>query len=318
MDLFIGLDLGGTNLKYALGTEDGEIIIKLSRPSQADQSQEKIFENIFASVYELQEEADKRKEKIVAIGVGSPGSIDFEKGQLRGNTPNLPNWTEALIKKTIEEKYDLPTWADNDANVMALAEARKGAGKGHKNILCLTLGTGIGGGILINNQVLRGEHYSAAEVGHIIIEHNGKRCHCGNKGCLEAYTSAPAMVTRYRKKLKRLGLAYDINKLSTEFIFEKAKMNEGLAQETINETCEYLGAGIASISNVIDPEVVIIGGGVAEAGDEFIQQIEKSVKQFSIKAITQHLKVVRAQMGNDAGIVGAILLAAENYSSQVE
>lgn len=314
MDLFIGMDLGGTNLKYALGNENGEIIIKKSRPSQANQSQKAIFENMFIAVEELKVEAEKRKKQILSIGVGSPGSIDFETGQLKGSTPNLPNWAKAPIKKTLEEKFNISTWADNDANIMALAEARLGAGKGYKNILCLTLGTGIGGGILIDNQVLRGEHYSAAEVGHIIIAYNGIRCNCGNKGCLEAYTTAPAMVKRYQKKLKRLGLAYNINELNTEFIFQKASRNEGLAIETIAETCEYLGAGIASISNIIDPEVVIIGGGVSEAGDPFIKQIENEVRQYSVKAIMQNLKIVRAQMGNDAGIVGAILLAAENYS----
>ena len=198
---------------------------------------------------------------------------------------------------------------------MALAEARIGAGKKFKNILCLTLGTGIGGGILINNQVLRGEHFSAAEVGHIIIVYNGIRCNCGNKGCLEAYTTAPAMVKRYQKKMKRFGIANDTNELNTEYIFEKASRNDGLAKETITETCQYLGAGIASISNIIDPEVVIIGGGVSEAGDSFIKQIEEQVRQYSVKSITQNLKVVKAQMGNDAGIVGAILLAAENYAN---
>ena len=196
---------------------------------------------------------------------------------------------------------------------MALAEARLGAGKGFKNILCLTLGTGIGGGILLNNQILRGEHFSAAEVGHIIVHHNGKKCACGNKGCLEAYGSAPAMIKRYRSKFKRLSLAYDADKLSTEYIFQKAAKQEPLALETIAETCGYLGAGIASIANIIDPEVVIIGGGVAEAGDGFIQQIGRQVKQYSITTIMQPLKVVKAHLGNDAGMVGAILLAAENY-----
>jgi glucokinase len=316
MDLFIGLDLGGTNLKYALGTKNGKIIKKQSRPSQADQSQNKIFENMFIAVEELKAEAEKRKDTILSIGVGSPGSINFETGQLNGKTPNLPSWANAPIKKTLEDRFDITTWADNDANIMALAEARIGAGKRFKNILCLTLGTGIGGGILINNQVLRGEHFSAAEVGHIIVEYNGKRCNCGNKGCLEAYTTAPAMVRRYKEKLQRLGLAYNMYDLNTEFIFQKATRNEGLAMETIVETCGYLGAGIASIANIIDPEVVIIGGGVSEAGDTFIKQIEESVKQYSIKSIMQNLKVVKAKMGNDAGIVGAILLAAENFSSK--
>jgi len=312
MDLFIGMDLGGTNLKYALGTENGEIILKLSRPSFADQAQNKIFENMFTAVNELLAEAEKRGEKISAIGVGSPGSIDFEKGQLIGSTPNLKSWTKAPIKKNLEEHFNIPAWADNDANVMALAEARKGAGRGYKNILCLTLGTGIGGGIIIDNQVLRGAHYSAAEVGHIIIEYNGKKCNCGNRGCFEVYASAPAMVARYRKKLRRTGVAYAIDELNTKLIFKKAELNEDLAKETIYETCEYLGAGIASIANIIDPEVVVIGGGVANAGAEFIQCIENAVKQYSIKAITKHLKVVNAEMGNDAGIVGAILLAVES------
>ncbi len=312
MSLFIGIDLGGTNLKYAIGNAEGDIFVKKSRPTNANQSQGEIFETIFLSIEELLEEAKKRNESVEGIGVGSPGSIDFWKGQLIGSTPNIPSWTNAPIKKRIEDKFQIPVWADNDANIMALAEARKGAGKGHKNILCLTIGTGIGGGIVINKQVLRGEHFSAAEVGHIIIVKDGKKCNCGNNGCFEAYASAPAMVDRYQHKVTNGGSTSQNNDVDAQYIFEKAEAGDKFAQETVQESCEFLGAGIASISNIIDPEIVIIGGGVAGAGEKFIRLIEQEVKKYSIKAITTPLKILRAEMGNDAGIIGAIMLAVES------
>ncbi|MDZ7263541.1 MAG: ROK family protein [candidate division KSB1 bacterium] len=312
MSVYAGFDLGGTNLKYALGTSNGDIVYRHSRPSLADQPQAVIFDNMFSAFEELLQEAKARGEQIAAIGVGTPGSIDFPKGQLIGSTPNIPHWTDAPIKKNFEAKFKIPTWADNDANLMALAEARKGAGRKYRTILCLTLGTGIGGGIIIDNQVYRGIHSSAAEVGHIIIEFGGKPCNCGNFGCLEAYASAPAMVERYRRKLKRTGVVYEIEELSTELIFQKAALNEELAKQTIMETCDYLGAGIASMVHIIDPEIVIIGGGVADAGQEFIDRIQAVTKSVVLKPIAKSLRVVKAELKNDAGIVGAILLAAEN------
>jgi glucokinase len=313
MSLFIGLDLGGTNLKYALGTETGEIIARFSKRSLADQNQEVVFENMFTAVDELLREAERRSEKVNAIGVGSPGCIDFKTGKLLGNAPNFDHWTNAPIKKNFEDRFNLPTYADNDANLMALAEARKGAGQKYNNLLCATLGTGIGGGIIINNELYRGAHYSAAEIGHIVVEYGGKLCNCGNLGCLEAYAAAPAMVERYRRKLKRTGVMFNIDELSTEFIFQKAKVNEDLAKETIIETCDYLGVGLASIVNTIDPDIVILGGGVTEAGTEFIKRIEQVVKQYALKSIAKKLQVVKAELNLDAGIVGAILLAAENF-----
>lgn len=313
MSLFIGLDLGGTNLKYALGTENGEILARYRKPSFANEVLGRIFENMFSAVDELLQEAKTRGEKVNAIGIGSPGCVDFRTGRLIGDTLNFEHWANAPIKKNFEDRFNLPTWADNDANLMALAESRKGAGRDYDNILCVTLGTGIGGGLIINKELYRGVHYSAAEIGHIIIEYDGRPCNCGNRGCLEAYAAAPAMIERYRKKLKRTGVMFEFEELSTEFIFQKAELNEDLAKETIIETCDYLGIGIASVANTIDPDIIIIGGGVAEAGPEFISRIEQVVKQYSLKPISQNLRVVKAELNVDAGIVGAILLAAENY-----
>jgi len=313
MSLFIGLDLGGTNLKYALGKEDGSVITRFSKPSLANQNQKIILENMFSAVDDLLQGAEKKNEKIESIGIGSPGCVDFKTGKLLGRAPNFEDWKDVQIKKRFEEKFSIPTWVDNDANLMALAESRRGAGKDFKNSLSVTLGTGIGGGIILNNQIYRGAHFSAAEIGHIIIEYDGKPCNCGNRGCLEAYTSAPAMVVRYRKKLKKTGVVFDMPELSTELIFEKANLNEDLAKETIIETCDYLGVGLASVANIIDPDVIIIGGGVAEAGAEFIKRVEQVVKEYTLKSISKDLKVLKAQLNLDSGIIGAILLAAENY-----
>ncbi|MDZ7331187.1 MAG: ROK family protein [candidate division KSB1 bacterium] len=315
MSLFIGLDLGGTNLKYALGTGNGDLLIRFSKPSMAFAKQDKIFENMFSAVDQLIEVAASRGETVVAIGIGSPGCVDFETGQLLGSTPNFVDWTNAPIKKRFEERFHVPTWVDNDANMMALAESRKGAGRGYRSVLCATLGTGIGGGMVINGELYRGSHYSAAEIGHIVIEIDGRPCNCGNRGCLEAYAAAPAIVDRYRKKLKRFGVMFDIEGLNTETIFLKAQLNEDLAKETILETCDYLGTGLASVANVIDPDLIILGGGVAEAGNEFIQRIEQAVKQNAIGAIAEKIRVVKAMLNVDAGIIGAILLAAENYAA---
>ncbi len=315
MSLFVGLDLGGTNLKYALGTGSGDLVVRFSKPSLAFARQDKIFENMFSAVEQLMDEATRRNETVAAIGIGSPGCVDFEAGQLLGSTPNFEDWTNAPIKRRFEERFRLPTWVDNDANMMALAESRKGAGQGYRSVLCATLGTGIGGGMIINGEVYRGSHYSAAEIGHIVIEINGRPCNCGNRGCLEAYAAAPAIVDRYRKKLKRFGVMFEIQGLNTETIFLKAQLNEDLAKETILETCDYLGTGLASVANVIDPDLIVLGGGVAEAGNEFIQRIEQSVKKNAIGAIAKKIRVVKGNLNVDAGIIGAILLAEENYAA---
>ena len=312
MGLYIGLDLGGTNLKYAVGDENGNIKIKKIKPSLAHKPKEEIFSNIFSAIEELKQEISS---EINGIGFGTPGSVDFEKGQLIGETPNIEHWTNAPIKKRLEDKFKVPIWVDNDANLVALAEARVGAAKNYTHVVCITIGTGIGSGIIIDGKLHRGAYYSAAEVGHIIIDFKGKPCKCGNLGCLEAYTSAPAMIDRYRHKLKRTGLLFNEDQITTEFIFEKAAVDEDLAIETINETCDYLGTGIASFVNIISPQIVVIGGGVAEAGEAFIKRIEKVILQNAMKPISKHLKVVKAKLGNDAGVVGAILLAAENICS---
>ncbi|NOZ60663.1 MAG: ROK family protein [Calditrichaeota bacterium] len=312
MSLYVGLDLGGTNLKYALGDETGNLLVDKFRPSHADVSRESVFDTMAAAVEEMIVAAEKIGEKISGIGVGSPGSIDFEEGRLIGGTPNIVNWADAPIKATLEKRFSLPVVADNDANIMALAEARLGAAKGFQNILCLTLGTGIGGGILFGGKMWRGSHFSGAEVGHFIINYGGRLCNCGNHGCFEQYASATGLVKNFKKVLEMHREEQNFPEINPRMIFKLGLENHPLALEAIYQTIDYLAAGIASIANVIDPEIVVIGGGISETEFDLIGLTQKKIKEFSVKAITAKLIIKRAEMGNKAGTVGAILLAAEN------
>jgi len=308
-DFVIGMDLGGTFLKYALGTPDGELIINKKTPSKGKEPKQEIFNVIFSAIEELLHVAKEQGGRVIAIGLGSPGAIDFEKGKQIGSTPNLPHWIDADIRGEIELKFGIPVWADNDANVMAFAESRMGAAKGYRYSIALTLGTGIGGGIILNNEIFRGANYAGAELGHLTIDYKGLKCNCGGIGCIERYASATGMVENYAKRKK-----VDTTAVKTEDIFERAKAGEPEAQGTIADTCECLGAALATLVNIFNPEMIVIGGGVGDAGDKFIETIHTAVKQKAMGPALLNLKIARARLGNKAGIIGAICLAAEMHS----
>ena len=312
MEFIIGLDLGGSFLKYALGTPDGQVIYDDKKPSRGNESKEAIFKVIYAAINELLAEAEKRGGKIVAIGMGSPGSVDFDQGKLIGNTPNLPEWGNADIRKKLEGEFGIPTFADNDANVMVLAEAIQGAAKGYQNVIGLTLGTGIGGGILIDGKIYRGVNYAGAEIGHMSIDYKGLSCNCGGVGCIELYASATGMVRNYREKLSVANKSVP-QVVNTEVIFANAKQGEQEAINTIDETCVYLGTAIASLVNIFNPEIIVIGGGVADAGDDFLKPIWNVIQERAMKPSLRGVKLVKAELGNKAGMVGAISLASQSY-----
>jgi glucokinase len=311
-EYFAGLDLGGTYLKYAIGTADGTILKHDKVPSRADESQDVVFGVMFDALKELEKEAKKNDGKLVAVGVGSPGAIDFEHGRLIGSTPNIANWANADIRGRIQAETGLPVWADNDANIMAFAESRQGAAKGFKNVICTTLGTGIGGGILIDGELYRGTHYAGSEIGHMMIVHNGLPCNCGGHGCFEKYASATAMIREYVELLTESGKPIPKH-VSAKIIFENAAHGEKEAASTIDITLAYMGTGFASLVNIFNPEVLVVGGGVAGAGNAFITKIQKAIEERAMKPALKNFKVVKAQLGNDAGFVGGISLAAEMF-----
>jgi glucokinase len=312
----IGVDLGGTNIKFGMVSRRGEVLHKGMLPAQVNLGREAILSHLNRAVEQSLAFARRKKAKISGIGVGSPGTVNLRSGKIEGSCPNLPQMVNVNLKKWLSDRFDCPIQVDNDANVMALAEFRFGTAKGFKNALCLTLGTGIGGGIILDGELFHGSNFAGAEFGHMTISHNGRRCNCGGIGCLEMYASAPAMVKDAKRLLRkdRKSIIHrltegDSDKLTTEVLFQAERKGDEIASRVINQACAYLGAGIASAVNLINPQVVVIGGGVSQGGPSFIRRIEKEVKKRAFPSATRKLEVVKARLGNDAGFIGAAILA---------
>lgn len=313
---FIGVDLGGTNIKFGIVSAQGKVLHKGIISAQVNLGREAILNNIKKGIEKSLAFADKKRIKIKGIGVGSPGTVNLETGKIEGSCPNLPQMVNVNLKSWLSKSFEFPIYVDNDANVMALAEYKFGAAKGYKDALCLTLGTGIGGGIILDGKVFHGSNFAGAEFGHMSICYNGRQCNCGGIGCLEMYASAPAIVKDAKRLLHRNKNSIihelvqgDLDRLTTEIIFEAERRGDVLASDVINQACVYLGAGIASAVNLLNPQMVVIGGGVSEGGESFIRRIEKEVKERAFPSATKNLKVVKAKLGNEAGFIGAAMLA---------
>jgi len=311
----VGVDLGGTNIKSGIvQTSSGKVITRSMLPTQTSLGKEIIISNIKKSIKQLMEYAKKRGIKIDTIGLGCPGTVNVKTGEIMGMIPNLPQLKNVNIKRELKKEFDPPIYVDNDANLMGLAEHRFGAAKGYKNCLFLTIGTGIGGGIILDGKIFRGSKYAGAEFGHTSIKYDGRKCRCGNIGCVESYAAAPAIGKR-TKKLLRKGIRSilikwvkgDLKKLSNKLIFGAFKKGDGLATQVVEEVSVYLGTAIASAVNLLNPEVIVIGGGVGEAGRKFIQMVESQVRK-RVNPSAAGFKIKKADLGNEAGFVGAAIL----------
>jgi glucokinase len=316
---FIGVDLGATNIKYGVVSEEGEVRHKGMLSAQAELGRKTILSNINKAVEQAVAVSRKRRARIRGIGVGSPGTVNLNSGKIEGSCPNIPPMVGVNLKRWLSESFGLPVCVDNDANVMAWAEFKLGAAKGFRHALCLTIGTGIGGGIILDGKLFHGSKFAGAEFGHMTICYNGRKCNCGGTGCLETYASAPAMVKHAKRLLKRERksvvdtlLQGDLSRLTTKVLFQAERKGDRLASQVINQTCAYLGAGIASAVNLLNPQVVVIGGGVSQGGRSFIRRIEREVKRRAFPSATKNLKVVKAELGNDAGFIGAAILCAQS------
>ena len=311
----IGVDLGGTNIKYGIISSSGEILKKGMIPSRAGSRKEVILANIRKAITCLLAFAQNKNIKIERIGLGCPGTVNVKTGTIMNMVPNVPQLENVNMKRELQRYFDNPIFVDNDANLMAWAEYLLGAARGYNNCLCLTVGTGIGSGIILNGKLFRGSSFAGAEFGHTSICYAGIKCNCGNIGCVEMYASAKAMVrkarrllTEKKKSILRKMINGNLKKISTKSIFDAWKKGDRLCSQIVDETCLYLGTAIASAVNLLNPEVVVIGGGVADAGIGFIRKIEKEIKKRANPSAIKNLKVVKAQWGNDAGFIGAGLL----------
>ena len=302
----IGIDLGGSSIKYALGTDQGEILKENERPSYASEGIEIIINEISEAITEMVGYAKSVGLIPSVVGMGTPGSVDVTTGFLKGSTPNFKHWHDVPIKSKIEKKVCLPIFIDNDANLMALGEAKFGAGIGHQNIICLTIGTGIGGGVILNGELFRGSNFAGTELGHTTIKHDGLKCRCGGKGCLERYASASAMIDLFYKKSLSQNSPIEKDRINVKYIFEQKNLGNSLANEIIEKSTYYLGRGIANFINIFNPTIVIIGGGVAKAGKEYLKKVENVALHYAMDCSKENVKIVAAKLGNKAGYMGAL------------
>ena len=304
MGTVIGVDLGGTFIK-AGRCRDGEIEEFVKLPTEAENGPETVVENIRKAVERL------RLDDTLAIGVGAPGMVDMENGIVRF-PPNLPGWDEVSLASILSDKTGLPTYVGNDANLYALGEWRWGSGQGSKNLVVLTLGTGIGGGIIVDGRLLKGANFAAGEVGHITISMDGPFCRCGNRGCVESFLGRDYFITFASRQIPKWEghtlLSSDME-LTPKLIYEYAVRGDGLARYLWREYGRILGIAIVNYAHLIDPEVVVLGGGLANAWEFFIDSLLTEVRSRLMSFPGRKLDIRKGELRDEAGLYGAAYLA---------
>lgn len=299
----IGVDLGGTNLRTALLTTDGEILERHKEATQVSEGYQSVIERLVRSIERQRQTAVGRGLNVSAVGVGAPGVIHAINGVVV-KSPNFPDWNNLPLKKYLEEALGLPVCIENDANAAALGEQWRGAGRGIGSMILLTLGTGVGGGIILDGRIWEGADGMAGEIGHMTIVPEGRECGCGNRGCLEMYASARGIALSYRER--RPGA-----KITSDQVFREAAQGDGTAREVMSEMGRYLGIGIASLINIFNPEMIVIGGGVKDAWPLFIEATHEEVRKRAFAYPAERTKLVPSALGDDAGMMGAAAAALQ-------
>lgn len=300
----IGIDLGGTSIKYAIVNENGRLLYEAIMPSLANESSDQIIKQILAAIDELVEFAETEKIKLSGLGIGSPGIIDRLSGTVLGGAENLKGWENIALSKIIRTHIDMPVYVDNDANVMGLAEATFGSAKGSTDVVFLTIGTGIGGALVINGKLYGGYSNRGAELGHFPLIADGEDCACGSVGCFEHYASATALIRNYTNLCKENGKEVPAE-LDGKVIVDLYHKGDENAIAVVNENCKYIGHAVAGFINIFSPQKVIIGGGLADAGQFYLELIKKSVNRYVMPDCAIHTSIELASLGNQAGCLGA-------------
>lgn len=317
MKAAIGVDIGGTSVKLGLISEKGRILAKKVFQTPKNVGREEMLSLLIDHIKTLLSDARRRNVKVVGVGVGAPGPIDVEKG-LVYFFPNIPGWKNTPLKKILSSKLKLPVFVDNDANAMALGEAVYGAGRGVRNAIALTLGTGVGGGLVLDGKLFHGPYFSAAELGHIVINENGLPCGCGNRGCIETYVGNGYFTGMIRKRLangERSILTQWIKEgqtLTPELAARAAKKGDKFAKKVWEETAGHLATALAGLVNLLNPERIILGGGIAQSGPLLFRPLVRELGKKAFPIAAHSVKVMPADLGVDAGLIGAAGLALVN------
>lgn len=300
-----GVDIGGTTVKLGLFDKNGSLLDKWEIPTVKDNGGEAILPDIARSICGKMQEKSILPEEVVGVGVGAPGAVDDE-GVMVNGAVNL-GWGVFNLSKTLSEALNIPVKSANDANVAAYGEMWQGGGKGYQNLVAVTLGTGVGGGIIVNGRILNGSVGGAGEIGHIHIEDNEpEQCGCKNRGCLEQYASATGVVRLAGRRLEKDNAPSILRgeRLTAKAVFDAVKAGDAVAIEIAEQFGDYLGKGLAAVADVVNPEVFVIGGGVSKAGEILLTYIEPAFQKYVFSAC-RGARFTLATLGNDAGIYGA-------------
>jgi glucokinase len=320
----IGVDLGGTNIVAGAMTTDGARHLAMrSIPTNSAAGDEAVAERIVGLVegviLDAIGETRATRADFVGIGVGAPGPLDRENGVVLV-APNL-GWKDFPLRDRVQERLKLPTTLDNDANCATFGEWWQGAARGGRNVIGLTIGTGIGGGLIVDGQLFHGSSDMAGEIGHTTIDVNGRHCKCGNYGCLEAYASGPAIATRAREVLVREESASTmpqlaggrLDQITAQTVYDAAKQGDAVANEIVRDTARYLGAGIANLLNTFNPDVVVVAGGVTAAGDALFVPLRAEVRRRAFAPAVRAARIVSGELPGTAGVVGAAASFKQQY-----
>jgi glucokinase len=310
--LFVGLDVGGTAMKAGVVDDAGKPLVHVSLPTEAHRGQEFGLERMCETIRQAVAAAGLKMSDIAAIGVVTPGTMDIPAGMIL-DPPNLKPWRNVPVRDHVKRVFDLPTAFENDANAAAYGESWAGAGKDVHSMVLITLGTGVGGGIIIGDMVLDGQHSHGGELGHMKIEMtNPRQCGCGRFGCLEAYASATSVVKRCQEALAQPGAKSslekycpDLKNLSSRDVFDAAAGGDALAERIVEDTAFYLAVGTTNLLHIIDPDMVAYAGGMVAAGESFLNRVRGHVHKLAFPVPATKAQICYAKLGNDAGFIGA-------------
>jgi glucokinase len=322
--LFAGLDVGGTSMKGGVVDDQGRPLGSVSLPTEAYKGQEHGLARMAETIRAAVQAAGVSMERIAAIGVATPGTMDIPAGVIL-DPPNLKPWKNVPVRQYIQEAFKIPTAFQNDANAAAYGEYWAGAGRGAYSMVLFTLGTGVGGGIVIGDTVIEGEHSHGAELGHVKIEMTQPRqCGCGRWGCLEAYASATSVVKRTLEALAEMPNASTLSQLldrgeeiTARAVFSAAAQNDALSSKIVEETAHYLAIGAMNMMHTINPSVIVFTGGMIGAGEPFLERIRWHVKQMAFPVPAGRTQIRYSQLGTDAGFIGAAACGRQLYRKQM-
>ena len=310
---YIGVDLGGTNIACAVVTREGELLGKASIPTNLPDTPAAIARHIADCCLMAIEDSGCDPDDVVSVGIGTPGIANAETGIVEYSC-NLDFHNTPLVQM-VEAHLHKPIYLENDANAAALGEYVAGSGKGSHSLVAITLGTGVGGGVVLNNRLLTGFNYAGAEIGHFVMVMDGEPCTCGRKGCFESYCSATALIRQTRRAMEAnprsllWQVARTLDLVDGRTVFDAMRLGDATARKVFDAYVKYLACGLTSIINIIQPEVLCVGGGICNQGETLLAPVREIIRQEDYaRDSLRHTKLIRATLGNDAGIIGAALL----------